>query len=68
MRVQPGRGWGTKFEMIKCRATDFPEFQNYEYKNRGRRVIRLFYLWIYFLLLFFKITRTLKVFDNCSKL
>ena len=26
------------------------------------------YLWIYFLLLFLKITRTLKVFDNFSKL
>ena len=25
------RGWGTKFGMIKCRTTDIPEFQNYEY-------------------------------------
>ena len=24
-------GWGTKFGMIKCRATDIPKIQNYEY-------------------------------------
>ena len=24
-------GWSTKFGMIKCRTTDIPEFQNYEY-------------------------------------
>ena len=24
-------GWGSKFGMIKCRTTDIPEFQNYEY-------------------------------------
>ena len=24
-------GWGTKFGTIKCRTTDMPEFQNYEY-------------------------------------
>ena len=24
-------GWGTKFGMIKCRTTDIPQFQNYEY-------------------------------------
>ena len=24
-------GWNTKFGMIKCKTTDTPEFQNYEY-------------------------------------
>ena len=24
-------GWGTKFGMIKCRTSDIPKFQNYEY-------------------------------------
>ena len=23
--------WGTKLGMIKCRTTDIPEYQNYEY-------------------------------------
>ena len=53
--------------MIECRTTDIPEFQNYEYYNRERWVIRLFYLWIYLLLLLFQITWTVKVFDNISK-
>ena len=55
---------GYKYGMIKCRTTDIPEFQNYEYQNKS--IIRLFYLRIYFLL-FFLITWTLKVFDNFSK-
>ena len=29
-------GWGTKSGMIKCRTTDIPEFQNYEYSNSER--------------------------------
>ena len=60
-------GWGNKFGMIKCRTTDVPEFQNYEYQNSKRSVIRLFYLRIYFLLFFFQITWTLKVFDSFFK-
>ena len=26
----------TKFGMIKCRTTDIPDFQNYEYRNSER--------------------------------
>ena len=31
MAFTESSGWGTKFGMIKCRMTDIPEFQNYEY-------------------------------------
>ena len=47
------KAWRIKFGMIECGTTDIPEFRNYEYWNSERWVIRLFYLWIYFLLLFF---------------
>ena len=52
--------------MIKCRTTDIPEFQNYEYLNSERSVIRLSHLQNYYVILFL-ITWTLKVFDNFFK-
>ena len=60
-------GWGTNFAMVKCRTTDIPEFQNYECKIAKDELFDYFiceFIFYYF----FKITWTLKVFDNFSKL
>ena len=62
------RGWGIKFEMIKCRTTDIPEFQITNFKIAKDKLFDYFIYEFISLLLFFKITWTLKVFDNFFKL
>ena len=44
-------GWGTKFEMIKCRTTDIPKFQNFNMKIAKDDLVDYF-IYDFFLLLF----------------
>ena len=67
MQVEWRIGWKEMYgSEVSERTADISEFQNFEYKNNESRIIRIFYVWIYFLIVrFFKLFKHSKnIYDD----